>query len=272
MSIYLISRRKLLTLSLAPLLAPLASLLGPLARAWGAEEAIRGTYTLDARLLYEVISFQLTGTIREALDPEGLRYRVTLSGTGSRIDNKMESAGVLRGGRWAPVVTRSWFRVLGRESRSEIAYDHDRRTIAYHAQGETFLLRRQRVADDRLPLPEGLHVDDAVSAALNYADRRWPPEGDGIFRTHVVRRQRPSNEGPDDVAPAYRAEILPFVLQVEHDPATGRATALVDLSRFSSWVRPNEPARVLFGPDRRPELITSEMILGSSVTIRLARA
>jgi hypothetical protein len=34
-------------------------------------------------------------------------------------------------------------------------------------------------------------------------------------------------------------------------------------------MRPSRPARIVFGMNRRPELITTSMILGSSITIRL---
>jgi hypothetical protein len=47
---------------------------------------------------------------------------------------------------------------------------------------------------------------------------------------------------------------------------------LFDLSPFSSWVPPTRPARIVFGANRRPELVTSSMILGSSVTIRIGAA
>ena len=49
----------------------------------------------------------------------------------------------------------------------------------------------------------------------------------------------------------------------------GRATALLDLSRFSSWAREDQPARIVFGANRRPETITASMILGTSLTIKI---
>jgi hypothetical protein len=60
-------------------------------------------------------------------------------------------------------------------------------------------------------------------------------------------------------------------LKTVPDPS-GKSTALFDLSRFSSWAKPSEPARVVFAASRRPELITSSMILGTSVTIRFTAA
>src|SRR6266850_390568 len=79
-----------------------------------------------------------------------------------------------------------------------------------------------------------------------------------------------SDEGPDDVAIGYRAELVPFEAKVAPDPEPGKSSALFDLSPFSSWMRPSRPARIVFGTNRRPELITTSMILGSSLTICLS--
>ena len=70
----------------------------------------------------------------------------------------------------------------------------------------------------------------------------------------------------------YRAEFIPLVLRVVADPESGKPTALFDMSGFSSWAREDRPARIVFGADRRPELIESSLILGTSVTIRLRTA
>jgi hypothetical protein len=95
------------------------------------------------------------------------------------------------------------------------------------------------------------------------------PDAGGRLHTLVVRRRRSEGEGPDDVAPTYRAELVPLELRIEPEPETRRSSALIDLSRFSSWAREDRPARVVFDHDRRPALITGTMILGTSVTIRL---
>jgi hypothetical protein len=124
--------------------------------------------------------------------------------------------------------------------------------------------------DDVVAIPEGMRVDDVMSALLNFEDGRWPPHPDGVYRTHVVRRLRADNEGADEVAKAYRGELAPFELRVTAEPASGKPMALFDLTRFSSWARRNQPARIVFNQQRRPELITSSMMLGTSVTIRLA--
>src|SRR5262245_38584948 len=132
-------------------------------------------------------------------------------------------------------------------------------------------MRRLRVAEDVLTLG-GEHVDDAISAVLNYADGQWPADADGRFRTRLIRRRRPANEGPDDVDKTYRAEFLPFVLKVDVDRETGKPTAVFDMSGFSSWARADRPARIVFGADRRPELIASSLILGTSIKIHVRTA
>jgi hypothetical protein len=262
MSRYPLDRRRFLTLSLAALLVP-----APGARA--AEAVRRGAYGVDVGLLWEVLSLRLPGTIEESMDRERGRYQVRAVGRGSRIANRVESSGILRDGRWAPLQGTSWFEVAGRQTETRITYDYARAVVEYHHRGETFFLRRLRVADDTVTIPEGLHVDDAVSAILNYAESRWPPRPDGTFLTHVVRRRRPEQEGPDDVQPSYRAELMPLVVTVTADPETGRPVALLDLTGFSSWARRGRPARIVFGPDRRPETIEASLILGTSVSIRL---
>jgi hypothetical protein len=262
MSIPAICRRQFLTLPLALLLAPLAG--------GSAEVSERKVgYAVDVAILYRAFTFHLTGTIDEAVDRKAQRYHVVLAGQGPRIENRLESRGCLRAGRWAPEVSASSVQVLGRQSRTEIAYDYARETVEYHARGETFFLGRLRVVDDRLRLPAGLHVDDVVSALLNYADGLWPAQADGLFRTHIVRRQRAGDEGADDVAASYRAELVPFELKTSVDPETGKPMGLFDLTRFSSWARESSPARVVFGPRRRPELITTSMAYGTVVAIRM---
>jgi hypothetical protein len=254
-------RRRFLTLPLAVLLAPVSGL---------AAEAVlrRSQYVADVGVLYDIFTFHLEGTIEESIDRAASRYQVVIAGEGSSVANRLESRGVLRQGRWAPLGSQSWFKVRGRVSRTEIEYDYARRVIAYHAQGETFFLRRLRTVDDMVPIPQATHVDDAVSAALNYADGRWSAQ-DGVLRTVVIRRRRAEDEGPDDVSGSYRAELVTLEAKVAPGPRDGTSTALFDLSPFSSWMRPSRPARIVFGMNRRPELITTSMILGSSITIRL---
>ncbi|MBI2216015.1 MAG: hypothetical protein HYU51_01840 [Candidatus Rokubacteria bacterium] len=260
-----LGRRQFLTLPLALLLAP-----------WGAVAAEtvtrRGLYAVDVGILYGLLTFRLNGTIDESLDRDAGRYEVSAVGEGSGIANRVDSNGRLAGGRWAPLRTTSWFQVRGRESRSDVIYDYAHRTIEYHFRGETFFLRRVRIVDDRLPIPDGVHVDDVLSAFFNLVGGDWTPRADGVHQTWVVRRRKRDAEGPDDVDPQPRAELAPLELKLETDATIGKRVASFDMTRFSSWARQDRPARIVFRDDGRPETITSSMILGSSVTIRLEDA
>jgi hypothetical protein len=265
MSRQVIDRREFLALSLAGLLVPSAH-----AHAEG--QAQKSPYDVDVSLLYGALTYHIEGTLTETIDRAAGRYDVTIAGEGDGIANRVESTGTLRQGRWAPLRTRSSFRVKGRESRSDIAYDHARRRIEYHFKGETFFLRRLRVADDVVSVPEGFLVDDSISGTLNYADQRWPTQPDGSFLTHVVRRKRAGNEGVDEVQKHYRAELVPFRLQVTVDAETRKPIAKIDLTRFSSWATQDQPALITFGADRRPEHMSLSLMLGTSVQIRLKPA
>ena len=262
MSRHLLSRRQFLALTLVLAAAP--------GRLLAAETGVRrGPYAVDIGLLYSMLNFHLEGAFEEHVDRSAGRYEVHSTGQGDRISSRVESRGVLREGLWTPEQATSYFEIYGRPSSTEIRQDVDRRVVEYHARGETFLMRRLRVVDDVLTMPPGMHLDDAISALLNYQDGRWSPDAQGRLRTHVVRRRHSDNEGPDDVARSYRAELTPLELTMVPDPEPGKPAALLDLSRFSSWARPSQPARVVFDEQRRPTLVTGSMILGSSVSIRL---
>jgi hypothetical protein len=236
----------------------------------GQAEVRRAAYEARAALLYGTLRFDLAGTLEESVDRRAGRYAVQARGEGSGITQSLESEGLLREGQWAPRRSRSRFLVYGRESWVDVAYDQERRQVEFRSRSETFLLRRVRLVEDVVPIPPGLHVDDVMSATLNLADGRWDAAPDGSRTTHVVRRRRGPREGPDDVqAGGYRAELVPFALRVGTDPETGRPGAQFDLTRFSSWARESEPARIVFGPDRRPELIAATLMLGTSFTVRL---
>jgi len=263
MSISRLDRRQFLTLPIALLLAPLgaAAYAQPLTR--------RSRYVADVGVLYDVLTFHLEGTIDETIDRRTGRYHVVIAGDGASISNRIESSGRFGDQRWVPLQSRSWFKVRGRVSRTEVDYDYTRRLILYRARGETFFLRKVRVVDDVVTIPRTTHVDDVVSATLNYEDGLWAPEN-GFLRTHVVRRGHPVDEGPDDVANTYRAELAPLEAKLDTERRDGKSSALFELSPFSSWIRPSKPAHIVFGENRRPELIDTAMILGSSVKIRLA--
>ena len=262
MSRQVIGRREFLTL-------PLAFLVVPGARAHATAEAYTAPYRVDVSLLYGALTYRLDETLAESVDRSKGRYEVALTGEGDGIANRIESAGTLRQGRWAPLRSRSFFSVKGRESRADITYEYAARRIDYHFKGETFFLRRLRVVDDAVPMPEGLLIDDAISATLNYADQLWRPQADGDLVTHIVRRNTASNEGPDDVQARYRAELAPLTLKVAVDAETRKPIARFDLTRFSSWAKQNQPASIMFGADRRPEHLNLPMILGTSVQMNL---
>jgi hypothetical protein len=279
MSRDLLHRRRFLTLTLGlPGVLPLTSALLPPPPVLGARrpgpgpypsDIRRTAYRVDVALLYDAFTFQLDGTLEEWLDPDAGRYGVTAVGQGPRAGNRLEAEGRLIGHRWSPVRSASFVEVAGRQTRTEVRYDHDRRTIYYQYRGETFLRRRPRAVDDVVPIPDGVHVDDLSSAVLNFSEGRWPATGDGFYRTHVVRRQRPGKEGPDDVSGPYRAELVAVAFRTEPDPETGRPSARFDISGFTGWARDDRPARIVFGADRRPAVITASLVLGTSVTIRL---
>jgi hypothetical protein len=248
----------------------LAALLAPRRVAAAALERRQAIYTARVGLLYGVLRFEITGTIEESIDREAARYDVRLHGQGSGIENRLESRGTLRRDRWTPDHVRSRFVVHGRESWVDVTFDHERRQIAYKSRSETFVLRRVRQVDDLVAVPEGVVVDDVISASLNYAEGRWPPGPDGALVTHVVRRRRGRREASDEVEAAYRAELVPFELRVGPDPAPGRTSAVFDLTRFSSWALEGEPARIAFGRDRRPEELAATLMLGTSLAVRVA--
>jgi hypothetical protein len=245
--------------------------LAPPRRAAGESETRRAGFTARAAILYGAFRFEESGIIEETVDRVAGRYDVRITGRGPEMTTEIEATGTFRDGRWAPLRLADRFVVYGRESRLEIVYDYERRAIQYRGRSETFLLRRIRLTDDTVSIPAGVHVDDVVSATLNYSEGRWRPEPDGSLTTQVVRRQRKRGETPDDTQERYRAELVPFTLRIGTD-ASGRATAAMDLTRFSSWAREDEPARIVFGPHRRPETIDASLILGTSLAIRIEPA
>src|SRR5262245_36436917 len=257
----LLGRRTVLGMALAWVLAP--------GRRVAAEVELRkGTFNARVALLFGAFRFEETGVIDETVDHAAGRYQVRINGTGPDMITEIESTGAMRDGRWVPLRFTDRFGVYGRESRLEVNHDLSGGRVHFQGRSETFLLRRVRITDDTLVVPPGTHVDDVISATLNYVEGRWPAEPDGRFVTRIVRRQKMPGERPDDVEQRYRAELVPLDLRVGPD-TDGRATALLDMSRFTSWARGDEPARIVFGANRRPETITASLILGTNLTIRI---
>jgi hypothetical protein len=250
------------------LVLPLALTLAPLEAALGARGSRRTGYAVDIAILYGAFTFRLIGTLEEIIDRIAGRYEVRGAGEGRGIANRLESVGTLARGRWVPLRSRSWVQVAGRETTTEIVYDHDRGAAEYRMRGETFFGRRLRVVEDVVPLPAA-PIDDLSSALLNYGERRWLPSQAGVYRTHVLLRRRSTREGPEGVDTVYRAEVVPLAFEVKPDRETGKSTASLDLTRLSSWAREDEPALIVFAPDGRPERITSSLALGSSIAIQM---
>jgi hypothetical protein len=230
-------------------------------------------FTVDVGVLFDMMTFALKGTAIKDIDRPAGRYRVTMTGAGDKVSLHTVASGVIRQGRFMPVELHSASTIRGRESKLDLLYDYDRGTVEYHAVNHTFFLGRRRQVDDVLKLPTDRAIDDLLSAELNFAANTLDRDPDGTYHTYIIRRARPDNEGPDDVSPSgYRAELIPLRFQVVPDEASGRLRALIDITGFSSWARRNQPARVIFGPDRHLESIQSKLMLGTTFKARLATA
>ncbi len=236
-----------------------------------AEEPARSVldYDLHLAVLFDLLNFKVSGSVVADVERRLGRYRVTMAGQGTGISTRTEAVGVIRAGRFNPTETRSTHRLRGRESWVVTTYDYDRGQLELHGVSHTLVLGRRRQVDDVLPLPPGQHVDDLVSAVLNFADNTLDREPDGTYRALIVRRARADTEGPDDVSPGgYRAELVPLRFKPT-EASSGRLTASIDVTRFSSWARADHPARVTFTHDRQLESIYSPLILGSSLQLRV---
>ena len=261
-----LSRRAFLAASLPLLGSPRVALAaGPTRQAFD--------YSVDVGVLFDLITFAVKGSIVSQIDQAAGRYRVSMNGEGTGISLHTEATGVIREGRFTPVESHSRNTIRERESRLDLLYDHDRGSVEYHAVMHTFFLGRRRQVDDTLKLPADRRVDDLLSAELNFAANTLEQDPDGTYRTFIVRRSRPENEGPDDVsASGYHAELVPLRFQATPDGATGRLNAIIDITGFSSWARRGQPARVTFGPDRHLESVHSKLMLGTTFKARLAAA
>lgn len=261
---HLLSRRQLLAA------LPLGLLFGR-GRAHALEDG-RSTfaYQLDLSVLFSFLTLSLSGTMLQEIDRRAGKYRMTMEGQGTGISTRTEASGIIRDGRFKPVETRAVHHFRGRQNTSTTSYDYARQRAEIHAVTHTLLLGRRRQVDDVLALPAGRHVDDLISAELNFADNTFEHDANGTYHTWVVRRARAENEGPDDVsADGYRAELVPLRFRPSPDPATGGLTALVDITRFSSWARPDQPARVTFAPDRQLVSVQSLLLYGTTLKVRV---
>ncbi len=259
-----LSRRRFLALPMLPLVLPRLGLAGT-------DPGSTRAYEADIGILFNLMHFAVRGTIIEEIDPAAARYRVTLTGQGAGVSTRTEGAGIIRDGRFKPTEVLSVHTVRGRENRTALSYDYERGLVEYHSVSYTFLLGRRRRADDVVRLAPGQHVDDLFSAELNFAANQLDVGPDGAQLVTVVRRARPADEGPDDAsASVYRAELVTLRFHAAPEAGSGRLTARVDLTGFSSWARSNKPAQVAFASDRRIESVESSMILGTTFTLRFA--
>ena len=259
-----ISRRQLLAA------LPLGLLFGRgTAEALDDGRAVLG-YELDLSVVFGLFTLSLAGTVVREIDRRAGRYRVVMDGKGTGISTRTEATGLIRDGRFKPLETHSVHVFRGRQNTATTTYDYDRQRAEIHALSYTLLLGRPRHVDDVLTIPPGRHVDDLVSAELNFAANSLDRDTDGTYQTWVMRRARADNEGPDEVSPdGYRAELVPLRFRPSSDGPSGRLTALVDITRFSSWARPDQPARVTFAPDRQLESVQSSLILGTTLSVRV---
>jgi hypothetical protein len=229
-------------------------------------------YEVDLGVLFNLLTFSLSGAIAGEVDRAGGRYRVTIDGKGLGITAGTESVGVIRAGRLCQRRPAAFTWCADGEP-SHAHHDYEGGLVEYHSLGYTLLRGRRRQVDDVVRLAPGQRVDDLISAELNFAANMLEMEPDGTYRLTVVRRARPDNEGPDDVSPdGYRAELATVRFRALPDAGTGRLTASVDVTGFSSWARSTQPARVAFGPDRHLTSVTSSLILGTTFTLRLPPA
>ena len=229
------------------------------------------TYKVDVGVLYGLLSVTLSSTIVQEIDPAGRRYRVTMEGKGAGVAHRTESAGIIRDGRFLPTESRLYQTLRGRDTTVSIAYDYARGLIDYHSVSHTLFLGRRRQVDDLLRVPEGRPVDDLVSAYLNFGANKLENDGAGGYEAVVVRRAWKDNEGPDDVSPSgYRATLAPVRFRVAPDPATGGLQGHLDMTSLSSWARASQPARVSFDAARHLRSFQSTLILGTTITVRLA--
>jgi hypothetical protein len=249
---------------------PFLTLLLPgMARAAATLRTSRG-YEAELSILFNILTFSIRGDLSAEIEPAAGRYRVLMTGQGAGVTARAEGVGIIRDGRFKPTSLSSVNVVRGRENRTSLSYDYERGQAEYHSVSHTLFLGRRRQADDVVNLGPGQHVDDLFSAELNFAANKLEVDPDGVHRVTVIRRARPVDEGPDDVTPGgYRAELVTLRFRPTPEAPTGRLTALVDLTGFSSWARATQPARVAFGQDRHLESVQSSMILGTTFTLRL---
>jgi hypothetical protein len=247
------------------------ALLLPARRAAAAAVASRTwAYRVEISMVFGLLRYTVTGSMVEEIDEGAGRYRMLITGTGTGVSTRIEARGMIDQGRYRPLEMKNLHSLAGRKSWLSISYDYDRGLVDYHTVGHTLLRGRRREVVDVVPMPAAPPVDDAVSTGLNFAAGQLERDADGAYRTTILRRVRPPGEGPEDVAPGgYRVQVVPVRFRVEPDPTTGKLVAEIDMAGWSSWARADQPARLVFAPDRRLESIESRLMFGSAIRMRL---
>ena len=84
------------------LVLPVASLLLP--RLGAADGPIRKTfsYQADIGVLFDLLTFHVTGVMTEEINFAAGRYRVVVTGEGLGITQRTEASGMIRAGRFVP--------------------------------------------------------------------------------------------------------------------------------------------------------------------------
>jgi hypothetical protein len=256
-----VSRRQFLLLALALLATR---------RAEADAARQRGTYRVDVGVLYGLLSLSMTGVVVAEIDAAARRYRVRIDGQGSGAELHTDTSGIIRDGRFLPTESKGRQTLRGRENTASIRYRHDAGVVEYHSVGYTLLLGRRRQVDDVVRIPPGQHVDDLVSAYLNFAANKLETDADGSYQTLIARRAWKDDEGPDDVSAAgYRAQLTPLRFRVTPDAQTGRLSGELDMKGLSSWARAGQPARMTFDSSRHLESVHTSLILGTTVAVRI---
>jgi hypothetical protein len=176
----------------------LAALPAGLLFAWSRASALEDGrsvygYQLDLSILFNFLTLSLSGNVVQEIDRKAGRYRVTMDGKGTAISTKTEATGVIQDGRFKPIETHSVHLFRGRQNTVTTSYDYEHRRLELHAVTHTLLLGRRRQVDDALTLPPGRHVDDLISAQLNFAANTLDRDDDGTYSTWIMRRARADN-------------------------------------------------------------------------------
>src|SRR5262249_60112716 len=103
---------------------PFLSLVLPRHALGGAVERTVKAYDLNVGVLFNLLTYTLTGSVTVEVDRAAGTYRVTMNGAGPGVVARTESTGIIREGRFMPTMTRSSHTVRGRENRLVPRYEY----------------------------------------------------------------------------------------------------------------------------------------------------